>query len=157
MGTVSIFRGKTVRKVPPKPRGIPWKMIHLRGKRPYKHPRVLKRGLRGKVLLEVGQVWVMNHNQRLWRVAHIVLARDGTYPLQVTAIEYRGTEHWTVSEQNFRGCADIWDVHVADMRRLMDKLLHSTDTDPHSPFRRRGGRTSALKFFGLDSEGNRVD
>ncbi|MDE2071401.1 MAG: hypothetical protein KGI70_01545 [Patescibacteria group bacterium] len=128
----------------------------LKGKRPKGHPKV-KRGKRGKVILQVGQVWVEGHTQRLWVLTDMAVARKSFYKHDVIMSAYKSSGFQIFSEATLRMTMTIWDDWGAEQKALMKKLTYMSENDPESPWR---GHIDAGKlarvFFGLDSKGNRT-
>lgn len=134
-----------------------WRVIDLLGKAPDRHvpPQY---GPRGRVLMARGQVWVEGHSQRLWVVKSMTLnkKRKGSlYPHDVVLVAYRGREERKLAETGVRMSMSVWEVYLVERARLMKKLAHASEHDPQSPF--KGRPKAARDFFGLDSEGNRID
>lgn len=125
----------------PRKRGMYWHMADLGGHRPTGHP-TLKRGPRGKVLLELGQVWVEPHNDELWVIDEIKKVRDAFYPHDVLLIRYQGCVVRKIAESSLRSGFQVWDDAIASRKVIMAKLA-------------RAGASPA--FFGLNKNGDRID
>jgi hypothetical protein len=135
----------------------PWKFADLRGQRPDSHPAV-KRGPKGRVLPEYGQVWVEAHTQLLVRITDLYEARKGFYPYNVVFAPYGPSfDAKCLAETTFRQTHEIWDTWGDSQKKyLIEKLGRLSATDPQSPFRNfPDPAASAEAFFGLDREGNR--
>jgi hypothetical protein len=142
-----------------KKKGEPWRLPHLRGKRPRGHPKV-KYGPKGKVLIATGQVWVALHSQELMVVTQLIAARKTFYPYDVVFARYRSKSIYSdcIGEANFRASYKVWEDYLVFNKETMTKLAHLSRFDPESPWRgHKDAEESALKFFGLDADGNRTD
>lgn len=134
-----------------------WRVVDLLGQAPQGHVRATY-GPRGRVIMAPGQVWVEGHNQRLWviRSMSINKKRKGSlYPSDVVLRAYRGREERMLAETSVRLGMQVWEVYLQARKDLMAKLVYASEHDPSSPF--KGQPQAALRFFGLDSEGNRID
>jgi hypothetical protein len=147
--------GDVVELFPRKP-GEPWTYGQLNGGRPLGHPD-LKRGPRGKVLLDENQVWVELHNQRLWVVAEKWKVRDTFYPHNLFLLSYRGSEVRVLAESGLRATMRVWDEWAEFSRECMEKFDYCAQHDPGSPW---CGQPNAVELarnhFGLDAKGNRI-
>ncbi len=134
----------------------PWKYHHLHGQRPLGHPPVTH-GPRGKVLLAENQVWVEIHNQRLWVVDEIWVARNTFYPHDVSLLAFRGSEVRKLAETGLRATMRVWDEWAEFKRECMVKFDYCAQHDPSSPWcGQPNAADRAQTFFGLDAKGNRI-
>lgn len=126
-----------------------WRLDDLAGYRPHRHPEEINYGVRGKVLLALGQVWVEYHNDKLWVVNTLTLRPDGKYNVLLTV--YKNSEMVRlVSESTLRSKMEIWEEAVAARKELAKSLQKIVA--------RQGGGSDLFTFFGLDLlTGNRID
>ncbi|MFZ1987633.1 MAG: hypothetical protein WAV21_01195 [Minisyncoccia bacterium] len=139
-------------------RGEFWRAIDLKGKPPKGHlpPSY---GPRGRVQIAINQVWVEGHTQKLYMVLGLVKIRDTFYPHNVVFAAYK-REHLQrqLAETTFRLTMKIWDVFESERKVLANKVGLVAEQDPEFPWKGDsvvGAR--ALNFFGLDSDGYRID
>lgn len=142
-------KGKGVYKV--------WRYGDLNGLRPKGHPTVFTYGPRGKVLLEIGQVWVEIHNGILWRVNELDTRHDGTYKVTLGLYYHPKRNDRMLAETTLRLNMEIWDVVGQKRSELLTKLKRCINAGEGKAF----GITSldaAARFFGLDPKtGERID
>lgn len=125
----------------------------LKGRRPRGHPEV-RRGKRGGVLLDVGQVWVAG-NDELWIVVSFYDAgRSGTYKHNVKIKPFwRKGKRYTkmLSEQTFRSEMQVWDDHLASKAEFLEKLKRDAPLHGYT-------FEGACAYLGIDpTTGNRID
>jgi hypothetical protein len=140
----------------PRKQGVPWTYADLKGQTPLRHAGV-KFGPRGKVELVEDQVWVEIHNERLWVVAEKWVARKTFYPHNVLLVAYRGNEVRMLAESGLRNTMRVWDEWAKFKHDCMVKFNYCAQNDPSSPWRGDpSAQALAQRFFGLDSQGNRI-
>lgn len=133
---------------PKRKRGQLWKLADLEGRRPRGHvaPKYTKKG---KVILAVGQVWVVDHSQDLVVITQIDrdCASHPAYPDGVWFAPYQRVNHYHphyLREMTFRQTHRVWDRFATDMAETMKKL-------------EQAGGAGARRFFGLNVHGERID
>lgn len=133
---------------PRRKRGELWRLADLEGRRPRGHvaPEFTPKG---KVILAVGQVWVLGHSQELVVITQIDrnCAAHPAYPDGVWITPYLRTNSYHphfLREMTFRQTHRVWDQFAPDMAETMRKL-------------ERIGGEGARSFFGLNVHGERID
>lgn len=128
------------------------------GRRPTGHPPV-KRGPRGKALLEIGQVWVELHTMMLWEVCSFEIARaHPCYPHDVEIRHYRGTWREWPAEMTLRHKMRVWEEAEEFNCDLREKADLAARFDVTSPWRGTElAVESAQSFFGRDPYGNKLE
>lgn len=119
----------------------------LLGRPPVGHPEI-RRGPRGGVILDVGQVWVaITSEEELWVIISTELtARRGTYKHNVVLAPFSARDpkfHRKLSEQTFRYTMRVWDDYIEPQMIRIRELTQLAES---------GGRTyqELCKFLDLN-------
>ena len=138
-----------------------WRMYtltHLEGKRPLCHPNKIPKTPKGKVILEVGQVWVCMGPGTLEVIERLTRRKDGLYTVTLKA--YRAPpsiyQH-IIAERTLRSCYRVYDAYIKELAITLETLKASIEAGEGRPF----GITTfaqASQFFGINPEtGVRID
>ena len=119
----------------------------LLGRPPIGHPEI-RRGPRGGVILDVGQVWVaITPEEELWVIVSMELTeRKGTYTHTVVIAPFSARDpkfHRKISEQTFRSTMHVWDDYIKPQVDRIHELTRLAES---------GGRTyqELCKFLDLN-------
>lgn len=127
-------------------------------KRPKGHPQ-LRRGPRGKAILDVGQVWVEIPTDMLWVVRSFWKgSAHPSYPHYVELTPYyRGRYQYILSEASLRKNMQVWEDAIGFSADLMARVEFAAHNDPTSPWKgRQSAGIAARSFLGIDAQGNRL-
>ncbi len=128
----------------------PRRLGDLQGKRPQGHPE-LRRSPRGKISLDLGQVWVELHTQDLYVIRGLSLRSDGKKH-NVSLSRYgRNEPERSLSETSLRQTMRVWEDAVELFAQCMKKVCKAIEDGEGKPF----GMTNvddAAEFFGVGSK-----
>jgi hypothetical protein len=136
----------------------PWRAVDLKGRPPKGHQSPKYTPL-GKVEIALKQVWVEGHTQDLYVVVKLIRMRKSFYPHDIVFVPYgRRRYERRLAEATFRLTMTVWDKFEAERKKLNEKVCRLAETDPGSPWQGDPDAGEyALNFFGLDSDGYRID
>ena len=127
----------------------PYRLGDLAGARPKGHPKVIPRGPRGGIRLEVGQVWVDIHGETLWVIRQLESMAQGRYRVYLGLYE-RDEISYELSSLTLKQIMKIWDEAAPFFRSTVEHMKKVA-------FLCGGDPIKAVKFFGVDpSTGERI-
>lgn len=129
---------------PPKKRWRAYRLGDLAGARPRGHPKVIPRGPRGRIRLEVGQVWVEIHGEKLWVIRYLEPRTQGRYWVYLS-LYGRDETSYDLSSLTLKQIMKIWDEAAPFFRSTVEHMKKVA-------FLCGGDPIQAVKFFGVDPQ-----
>lgn len=119
---------------PHKP-GTNWTTWNVFPGRPEHMPEELNYTSRGKLLLELGQVWISNNSSTLWVIQGLLRVKQGCYENQVVLERYRGTYERVIAEKTLRSSYRIWQAFEDEQREITLASQQRIASKESNPFR----------------------
>lgn len=120
----------------------PYRLGDLAGARPRAHPQVIPRGPRGGIRLEVGQVWVELHGEKLWVIRHLEPQTGGRYRVFLSLYQ-RDEWSYDLSSLTLKQSMKIWDEAALFFRTTVEHLAAVVEQQGGDPVK-------AAQYFGID-------
>lgn len=153
MGDAIRLYGRGNRSPPDKPR-----LADLKGQRPRGHP-VVKYTPHGRVIIALGQVWVVMHSSELWMVRRIVTQQTGKRRIFLSRYQHRSIT-LEYAEASFRTHLAVWEEAVKHLRELMSKVHQDIEAGAGKAWGITPSNVDYVlrNFFGVDPvTGERID